>query len=140
MDELRVLHDDIAYRVAAISEHGWPCRKGCDGCCRSLSRQPVLSEAEWLLLAPRLTAQMRQRIVEFADSKVCPLLEDGTCSVYDVRPVACRTYGFYVDREGGLYCSVIDGLGKDVVWGNGEAVERRLDAMGPRRSLNEWVT
>ena len=139
---LRVLHGDIAHRVQVIAALAWPCGIGCDWCCRNLHRQPVLTEAEWILLEPRLTPTMRERIVA-AEGKICPLLDpaSGTCTIYDVRPVACRTYGFYADREGGLYCSLIaerEGL-DSVVWGNGDAVERRLDAMGPRRSLPEWL-
>ncbi len=42
---------------------------------------------------------------------------------YAQRPVACRTYGFYVQRELGLYCGDIEarvagGELADVVWGN----------------------
>ena len=93
-------------------------------------------------MEPALTTELRDRILS-ADGKICPLLnaETGACLVYDVRPVACRTYGFYVDREGGLYCSEIaerKGL-EDIVWGNGEAVEQRLDELGPRLSLPEWI-
>jgi Fe-S-cluster containining protein len=43
--------------------------------------------------------------------------------VYTQRPVACRTYGFYVQRKLGLYCRDIEsreaeGALVDVVWGN----------------------
>ena len=46
------LHSDIADRVRAISEDNldWPCRRGCDGCCRRLAEIPRLTIFEWTLL------------------------------------------------------------------------------------------
>jgi hypothetical protein len=57
--------------------------------------------------------------------------------------VACRTYGFYVQRDLGLYCGEIEarveqGALADVVWGNQDAVERALAPFGVTRSLVEW--
>ena len=76
---------------------------------------------------------------------VCPLLDpaSGACPVYAQRPVACRTYGFYVQRELGLYCHeiesrVADGVLADVVWGNHDAIDRRLAGLGETRTLSEW--
>ena len=76
---------------------------------------------------------------------VCPLLDpvSGACPVYAARPVACRTYGFYVQRELGLYCReiesrVADGALSAVVWGNHDAIDRRLACLGEVRALDEW--
>ena len=69
---------------------------------------------------------------------MCPFLEDGACLVYEVRPVACRTYGFYVDRDGGQYCELVGALNADVVWGNGASVDVDLGALGARRDLVSW--
>jgi hypothetical protein len=60
-----------------------------------------------------------------------------------LRPVACRTYGFYVQRDKGLYCQEIEArvAGGDwatVVWGNHDAVDRSLNALGDSRDLTEW--
>jgi hypothetical protein len=57
--------------------------------------------------------------------------------------VACRTYGFYVQRELGLYCRdiesrVADGTLADVVWGNHDAIDHRLAGLGEVRALTEW--
>ena len=68
---------------------------------------------------------------------------EGACPVYAQRPVACRTYGFYVQRELGLYCGDIEArvaggeLG-GVVWGNHDAVDQALGALGEVRPLTEW--
>jgi Fe-S-cluster containining protein len=75
----------------------------------------------------------------------CPMLDltAGTCPVYAQRPVACRTYGFYVQRELGLYCSDIktrvdEGTWADVVWGNHDAIDQQLAALGETRALTDW--
>jgi hypothetical protein len=57
--------------------------------------------------------------------------------------VACRTYGFYVQRDKGLYCKVIQtrveyGNWSEVVWGNQDAIDRRLNGFGDAHELTEW--
>ncbi len=75
----------------------------------------------------------------------CPVLEltTGSCPVYLQRPVACRTYGFYVQRDKGLYCHEIEsqvaaGSLPDVVWGNHDAINQQLGGLGEIRALTEW--
>jgi Fe-S-cluster containining protein len=156
VNTLRELHADIDSRVQAIAaEHpGWLCRKGCDGCCRSLAEVPRLTEAEWRLLREGLAALpeatlrgIARAMTEFDATRpiICPLLDRaaGACRVYDHRPVACRTYGFYVQRDLGLYCRdiearVSEGRYADVVWGNQDIVDRRLKDLGDTRDLPEW--
>ena len=144
--ELRVLHERIASRSEAIaSSHGtWPCRRGCDMCCTRLAAVPELTEAEWTLLRPAVEAlptRVHRRIEALKGAVrpiVCPFLEDGACLVYEARPVACRTYGFYVDRDGGQFCGLVDALDAEVVWGSGAAVEAELAGFGERRNLVSW--
>lgn len=78
-------------------------------------------------------------------SVVCPLLDQvtGACPVYSQRPVACRTYGFYVQRDKGLYCHAIesqvaDRQLDDVVWGNHDGIDQRLAGHGEVRALSTW--
>ena len=157
MLKLIEIHADIDARVQSIraSQIDWPCSKGCDRCCQRLAEVPRLTEAEWILLREGLAALSVERLAEIRREigaltqsprpLTCPLLEraSGVCPVYHQRPVACRTYGFYVQRDLGLYCSeievhVTDGELSDVVWGNQDAVERELAALGKMRSLVEW--
>ncbi len=158
MIKLLRLHGEIDARVHGIRENhpGWLCSKGCDGCCRRLADVPQLTAAEWDLLreglavlpAERLAAIDRD-IVALASRRsrpvVCPLLDQatGACQVYAQRPVACRTYGFYVQRDLGLYCHdiesrVADGALADVVWGNHDAIDQQLAGLGESRALTEW--
>lgn len=152
------LHTDIDARVQSIrgDRADWPCAKGCDNCCRQLADLPQLTEAEWNLLREGLAALpferlagIRAGIAVLAEGHprpvTCPLLDrsSGACPVYLQRPVACRTYGFYVQRDLGLYCGdiesrVADGELADVVWGNQDVVDRQLAGLGETRSLVEW--
>lgn len=158
MNELFQIHLEIDARVARIRQDhpDWLCGKGCDGCCRHLAEEPRLTRAEWTVLREGLAALSAERLDEIgqhmaalSDGRscpvICPLLERGTgaCPVYAQRPVACRTYGFYVQRKLGLYCReiearVAEGDLADVVWGNHEAVELRLAALGECRPLSDW--
>ena len=52
-------------------------------------------------------------------------------------------YGFYVQRDQGLYCKDIEsrvagGALAEVVWGNHDAIDRRLGGLGDTRDLTEW--
>ena len=152
------LHDDIDARVESIrgNRPDWLCGKGCDSCCRRLAEIPRLTASEWTLLRDGLSTLPPERILEISrdmaalagqESRpiVCPLLDQatGACPVYAQRPVACRTYGFYVQRDLGLYCRdiesrVADGALADVVWGNHDAIDHRLAGLGETRTLTEW--
>ncbi|MBL8436341.1 MAG: YkgJ family cysteine cluster protein [Zoogloea sp.] len=152
------IHADIDMRVASVRRHRpeWPCSKGCDSCCRRLADVPRLTRVEWDLLREGLAALAAPRLEEISTKiralaagavrpVVCPMLDEssGACPVYAHRPVACRTYGFFVDRDKGLYCrdieALVEGGGLDeVVWGNHEVIERRLTAFEPTRTLTDW--
>jgi len=158
MIPLTQLHDDIAERVQTIREDRaeWLCGKGCDRCCRSLAEVPQLTLAEWDLLRVGLAALPPEQFQDICRNMAalrsqqsrpitCPMLElvAGTCPVYAQRPVACRTYGYYVQRDKGLYCRdiesrVADGALADVVWGNHDAIDQRLAVLGESRALTDW--
>jgi Fe-S-cluster containining protein len=155
-DALFNIREDVERRVqeTACTHKDWPCRKGCDECCRRLASVPRISEEEWRLMAaaidvlPSGTADIaRQRIRASAGAPrpvVCPLLDTGagTCLIYEARPVACRAYGFYAQRTDVLGCERIKAVGDqspDVVWGNYAALEARLRSLGPTAELPVWL-
>ncbi|MGE5387198.1 MAG: YkgJ family cysteine cluster protein [Betaproteobacteria bacterium] len=160
MEPLPKIHADIENRVIAIREAHpqWLCGKGCAGCCQRLADVPQLTAPEWALLETGLAALPKAQQAEIggkmealsalpAPPVVCPLLDpaSGTCRVYAQRPVACRTYGFYRQRDFGLYCQDIESLVAaaaldDVVWGNHDAVDLRLAALGESRALTAWFS
>ncbi len=155
---LSELHRQIDARVLAIrsARPDWQCARGCDACCRRLAAEPRLTAAEWDLLRAGLAALPAERLRPIAadvatlDGRsqgplVCPLLDQptGACTVHAWRPVACRTYGFYVERQLGLYCHDIEarvagGALADVVWGNYDAIDHGLAGLGEVRTLSEW--
>ena len=158
MNQLTELHDDIDRRVHSIREDNadWLCGKGCDNCCKRLADVPQLTTAEWDLLREGLAGlpaerlqEIRREIVTLTDSTarpvICPLLDrtTGACPVYLHRPVACRTYGFYMQRDLGLFCRdienlVAEGALSNVVWGNHDAIDHRLASLGESRPLTAW--
>ena len=160
MNTLSQLHTDIDARVQIIStQHtDWLCRKGCDACCRRLADIPRLTAAEWQLLQQGLTllpeqqrSDIGKRIATLTEQPsrplTCPMLEQtqGTCIIYAHRPIACRTYGFYRQRDKGLYCQDIEtriaaGDWDNVIWGNQTVIDRQLNALGDSRDLTEWFT
>ena len=115
---------------------------------------PQLTLAEWNLLREGLQGLAPARLQEVSKNMAaltrsrpitCPMLDlaAGTCPVYAQRPVACRTYGFYAQRDKGLYCNDIetrvdDGTWADVVWGNHDAIDRQLAGLGESRALTDW--
>ncbi len=156
---LTVLDDAIDARVSATraAHPSWPCQRGCDLCCRSLPHLPTITRAEWrrvehaLGLLPTATRQQIEERTQQAPRSgplTCPMLDPstGACLVYAARPIACRTYGYYTERDAGLHCSIITreledrGATADVVWGNGEAVARALREHGEPASLRAWIT
>lgn len=156
---LTTLQDDIAQRVDSIrsTQPDWPCRMGCDRCCHRLAEIPRLTLAEWELLRSGLMTlpkdlletilqDIRSLAQQTSRPLTCPLLDQstGACRVYAYRPIACRTYGFYVQRELGLYCSdietqVANGALAEVIWGNQDVIEQRLRQLGEARELTAWL-
>lgn len=158
MSPLDPLDRDIDARVANIraTHPDWLCGKGCDQCCRQLAALPQLTEAEWTRVKAGLAAlpetqqtEIAERLSLLGEAPVrpvtCPLLDpiSGACPIYPQRPIACRTYGYYVERDRGLICQQIEtqaagGRLDNVIWGNQEAIDRALAASGPTRSLYAW--
>jgi Fe-S-cluster containining protein len=158
MTGLAQLHVDIDLRAQSIRETrpDWLCGKGCDTCCRQLADVPQLTLLEWDFLREGLATLPEERLQEISRDVAalagpqtgpitCPLLDaaTGACPVYAHRPVACRTYGFYAQRGLGLFCHgiesrVTDGTLADVVWGNHDAIDQRLRALGETRALSDW--
>jgi Fe-S-cluster containining protein len=99
----------LAEGLLAQAPHGSvACRAGCDHCCYqvvgvtapealaiSLFLKGGLSEAELGLVTSRLEslAERTQGLsaeARFAPDYACAFLEDGQCSIYEVRPLSCR--------------------------------------------------
>ena len=151
------IQETIDRRVeATLTGHPeWPCRAGCDHCCRHLAAVPEITQAEWTMLSQginNLAADVRFHVTERIRALgaasypfTCPMLDTGSgrCLTYAYRPLACRTYGFYVERDKGLYCDRIRAVSAageldGIVWGSQAAIEERSAGLGPKRSVLEW--
>jgi len=97
--------DEICSGTATRLEAQISCRPGCDACCRHLSIFAVEAAALHLALC-RLPAQdadfIRLKAAASSPDAPCPLLQDGLCLLYQVRPIICRTHGLpiLVQRDG----------------------------------------
>jgi len=94
--------------------------------------------------APIATTSSGFGIVLGSRPVTCPMLDpdSASCLVYQARPVACRAYGFYAEREFVLGCSRIESVSRqasDVVWGNHTALEQRMDGLGEAAELSQWL-
>jgi hypothetical protein len=77
------------------------CRAGCSSCCVAFSVAPI--EADRLRAAltrlavaePALRRRLRDQGTQ-AERRACALLVDDRCSVYDERPIICRSHGLPV--------------------------------------------
>ncbi|NUP04961.1 MAG: YkgJ family cysteine cluster protein [Polyangiaceae bacterium] len=155
---LPILDAEIDERVRATRDAHpyWPCSKGCDLCCRSLPFLPVMTGEEWgrvrdaLLALPdaeRADVVDRTRRAPERGPLACPILDEakGACRIYQARPIACRTYGFYTERDAGLHCErvtrAIEEHANDepILWGNGEAIHHRMHDLGEPVSLRTWL-
>ena len=90
---------------------------------------------------PEVAGRIAEALLQSQGPYICPWLDrpSGRCLVYEARPLACRTYGFYVERGRGLYCHKIEkrvetGEMDAVVWGNHDAI---LSAQGPLIGFKE---
>ncbi len=85
------------------------CRSGCADCCRQhLSLTPLEAAALDSVLAAHpqrtlLQSQARQVLQHPEQHPDCPLLVEKKCSIYNHRPLICRTHGtpiVYETEEG----------------------------------------
>jgi len=91
--------DEFSERVNRRYPGMLHCRRGCDDCCRrDLSLFPI--EVSRLVehvqtLPPDRQARVlaRARTAREDREAACPLLEEGLCLAYPVRPVICRSHG-----------------------------------------------
>lgn len=116
-DEYLALVDKIGVFTAAALERrreDMACKSGCDGCCHVwLTVSQVEGEAIRVGLAalsPAARADVvrrgereQQRELEGAATPRCAMLEpDGSCAIYEKRPLVCRTQGFALRYPAGF--------------------------------------
>ena len=99
-----------AYYIEIAKFEGFQCGSGCSHCC--FDNPHGVSSMEAYRIVPRLSTHQRDLLKAYFQEwnlhreknplqrqlawkkkcKPCPLLSEGKCSVYDVRPLACRSF------------------------------------------------
>lgn len=85
--------------TVSLHQNQLRCAPGCSSCCTISSVLPL--EAYLLREAVNMLEKERQMQLAASNSS-CPLLIEGLCSIYQNRPIICRTHGLpiaYVDYE-----------------------------------------
>lgn len=89
-----------------------PCKAGCSDCC-SMALHITQDEANAIAKATGRTALVPdyheniEASIKLYEGVPCPFLVEGSCSVYDARPFACRAH-YSVDKDN-LLCKIIPG-------------------------------
>jgi Fe-S-cluster containining protein len=76
-------------RLAKMHSNHLQCKKGCDLCCMDYSIFPV----EYYAILDNLKAVNFHFETDVKDDNSCAFLKDHACSIYENRPVICRTHG-----------------------------------------------
>lgn len=101
--------DVVRLRVLESAQEKPACAKGCSYCCShkvGVTVPEVLAIVAHLQVSPERLAMVRERVAELAKNPLifsdtgkpraripCALLEaDGSCGVYEVRPIPCRSW------------------------------------------------
>jgi Fe-S-cluster containining protein len=84
------------------------CQRSCYACCQpglTISNIEATRIREWLSENADVFAKIRDSSTMMNDKNYCPLLDkSGLCSIYEVRPMICRSHGMPVSwgaSEGG---------------------------------------
>jgi hypothetical protein len=97
----RALVAKVDAKVAEISARhpaALACRAGCHGCCQpglTVNSVEAAHLAAFLAADPARRARAREAVAADAHAGTrCALLAaDGRCSVYEARPIVCRSHG-----------------------------------------------
>lgn len=85
---LRQQLDELCSDLSAIHSGHMNCRQGCDQCCMDFSIFPV----EFYAIKAEAADLLHNGIRGLSTDK-CPFLSEGSCIIYNSRPIICRTQG-----------------------------------------------
>lgn len=90
LKKLEILYSFMS-ELSSFTSRFTPCQKGCSACCH-YKVSVSLIEVEYI---EKRTKYRRNKMVGPVGSfhgKPCPFLENGSCSIYEVRPFMCRRH------------------------------------------------
>lgn len=78
------------------------CRKGCSNCCkthRDIPIYPIEIVGIYWFVCEKIDNPLREKIrlslIEHNSQRPCPFVIDGVCSIYPMRPLACRQFNVF---------------------------------------------
>jgi len=78
-------------------EKHFSCARGCFGCCKSgLSVLPVEADyiKYWVKKNPEVEQKLKSSELMGSNPAFCEFIDhDGGCSIYEARPIICRSHG-----------------------------------------------
>ena len=86
--KLRNETDLLCERLGKTHKQHLKCTPGCHKCCMDFSIFPV----EFFSILKE-TGNKKIKFRNIADEGECSFLTDGLCSIYESRPIICRTHG-----------------------------------------------
>jgi Fe-S-cluster containining protein len=82
--------DKFAGQLSKIHHKHITCKKGCDSCCTDYGILPV----EFHFILNELKhIRVETQLAEAANESKCIFLKNHACTIYEQRPVICRTHG-----------------------------------------------
>lgn len=102
----------VADQLSEIRKPYVACKKGCSHCCHMTVRL-TSTEAQRLGDAigrapARLTPEARARRVDAFAGVPCPFLVYGACSIYENRPLSCRTHASFDENNSNCHPDVMN--------------------------------
>lgn len=87
--------DTLCSRLHLLHAPHTQCRKGCSSCCSSFRVLPLEFHAIFDELQKSTVA-----VNSAAGSEDCIFLQEGSCTIYENRPVICRSHGLPILETG----------------------------------------
>ncbi len=100
--KLRTEIDSLCESLEKVHSKQLKCKKGCDLCCMAISVFPV----EFFAIQAELNLESLSGLPVPKDEDQCRFLVNHSCTIYNSRPVICRTHGLpllYMSMESDEY-------------------------------------
>jgi Fe-S-cluster containining protein len=90
---LRNQIDEVCRPLELQHKGQMQCRKGCDSCCENIQVFPLeLDAIKQFIKDNNATLPKERRFNRYRKS--CNFLVNSACTIYETRPIICRTQGF----------------------------------------------
>ena len=90
--------DQLSGQLFNLHQSHVQCKKGCDLCCMDYSIFPV----EFHYIKNQIESESPTVVSQPEDENACIFLKNHECTIYEHRPIICRTHGLpflYVNSE-----------------------------------------